>query len=147
MTELTTDSAAPAIPAHREVTRLVTYRGSIKEVAAQLARSLPDGPRVVRQGAVTITVRTLDDATGLNLGTALPLHGALRRITALEDELAAAWLALRDARNEVDVLRGAVPALTAPALTAPARGCAGERFRAENLAHELDLQRDRTQDQ
>ena len=59
----------PRIPDQREVTRLITYRGTADAMAKQLGRSLPDG---LREGKVDIMVRTLEDSAGLLLGTAAP---------------------------------------------------------------------------
>lgn len=85
----------PPIPDRREVTRLITYRGSAEAMEKQLGRSLPDG---LRQGKIDITVRTLEDTAGLLLGTADPLAALLRRLAKVECELGAARVAVRDLR-------------------------------------------------
>lgn len=94
----------------REVTRLITYRGTSDEVAAQLGKSLPDGIREVRRGTMKLTVRTLDDTASLLMGTPDPAAGLLVRLGAVECELSAARLAQRDAENELQVLRAQLAA-------------------------------------
>ena len=89
----------------REGTRLITYRGPGDELNAQLGKSLPDGMREVRRGAVKLTVRTLDDTASLLMGTPDPSAGLLVRLGAVERELSAARLAQRDAENELQALR------------------------------------------
>lgn len=81
----------------REVTRLITYRGTTDAMAKQLGRSLPDG---LREESVDITVRTLDDSAGLLIGTADPVCGLLLRLGVVERELSVVRLALRDAREQ-----------------------------------------------
>jgi hypothetical protein len=83
----------------REVTRLIVYRGNEEAMAAQLGKSLPDGSRSLREGALTVTVRTLDDSLGLLLGSADPIRPLLGRISSLEASLHEARLELRDLKN------------------------------------------------
>lgn len=86
----------------REVTRLITYRGTADAIDSQLGRSLPDGVRAAAsRSQVEITVRTLEDSAGLLIGTADPLGPLLKRLTQLEIELSAARLAARDAENKL----------------------------------------------
>lgn len=89
----------------REVTRLITYRGTADAMAKQLGKSLPDGIREVRRGTIKLTVRTLDDTASLLMGTPDPSAGLLVRLGAVERELSAARLAQRDAENELQALR------------------------------------------
>ena len=84
----------------REVTRLIVYRGTEEAMAEQIGMSLPDGSRSMKQGALTVTVRTLDDSLGLLLGSTDPIRPLLGRIASLEASLHYALLELRDLKNK-----------------------------------------------